>query len=80
MHTHPSGPPRWVWIVYAALFGASVPWYLPRGLGPIWFGLPYWVVISIAAIASVSAFTLLVVRRYWPDDDQPTATVTEDPR
>jgi hypothetical protein len=65
-----SQPPRWVWFVYVILFGASVPWYLPDGPVPIWFGLPYWVVISLLAIVSVSFFTLLVVRRYWRDEDE----------
>ena len=34
------GFPGWIWAVYAALFGLSVPWYLPAD-GPlrIWFGL-----------------------------------------
>jgi hypothetical protein len=63
-------PPRWIWFVYVALFGASVPWYLPDGPLRIWFGLPYWVVISVLAIASVSVFTLFVVQRYWRDDDE----------
>lgn len=61
--------PRWVWIVYAVLFAASVPWYLPDGPVPTWMGLPYWVVLSIGAIACVAMFTVWVVRRYWPEDD-----------
>ncbi|MBI2187243.1 MAG: hypothetical protein HYU37_09010 [Acidobacteria bacterium] len=63
--------PRWIWVVYLTLFAASVPWYVPAGPLRIWFGLPHWVVLSIAAIAGVALFTTVVVRRYWPDDDEP---------
>ena len=61
--------PRWVWLVYLALFAASVPWYLPDGPVPIWMGLPYWVVLSLSAVVSIAIFTLWVVRRYWREDD-----------
>ena len=59
-----------MWAAYVALFAASVPWYLPAGPLRIWFGLPHWVVISLAAIAGVAVFTRFVVSRYWPDDDE----------
>lgn len=61
--------PAWVWAVYLALFGASVPWYLPAD-GPlrIWLGLPHWVVISLAATAAAAVFTAFVVHRLWPDE------------
>jgi hypothetical protein len=62
--------PRWIWPVYVALFAASVPWYVPDGPLRIWMGLPHWVVLSIAAIAGVALFTVFVVRRYWPDEDE----------
>lgn len=63
------GFPGWIWAVYAALFGLSVPWYLPAD-GPlrIWFGLPHWVVLSLAATAAVAVFTAFVVHRLWPDE------------
>lgn len=60
---------RWIWLVYALLFGASVPWYLPDGPVPIWLGLPYWVVVSIGAILATACFTLFVVQRCWADDE-----------
>jgi hypothetical protein len=65
----------WIWAVYILLFAASVPWYLPAG-GPLrlWFGLPHWVVISLAACLAVAVFTAYVVTRYWsvaPDDEDP---------
>ena len=73
-HAMPSTPdpvePRsrpWVWAVYLLLFAASVPWYLPAG-GPVrlWFGLPHWVVLSLAAYLAVAVFTVYVVARHWP--------------
>ena len=65
----------WIWAVYILLFAASVPWYLPAG-GPLrlWFGLPHWVVISLAACLAVAVFTAYVVTRYWsvpPGDEDP---------
>lgn len=57
---------RWVWVVYALLFATSIPWYLPSGATvAIWFGLPYWVVISLSASLGIAVFTAWVVSRYW---------------
>jgi len=67
-HAVEGGPPRWVWLAYLVLFGLSVPWYLPSGPVAIWFGLPYWVVMSLGAIGTIAVFTLFVVGRYWHDD------------
>lgn len=60
----------WIWVVYALLFGASVPWYLPDGPLRLWFGVPHWVVLSLGAIVCVACFTLFVVRRYWTEDEE----------
>ena len=61
--------PAWIWPVYVVLFGASVPWYLPADAPlRIWFGLPHWVVLSLAATAGVAVFTAFVVHRLWPDE------------
>ena len=63
------GFPLWVWAVYLALFALSVPWYLPADETPaLWLGMPYWVVLSLTAVAGVAVFTLFVIRRYWPDE------------
>ena len=60
----------WVWGVYVLLYGMSIPWYLTAGQRPtLWFGLPSWIVISFFATASVSVFTVFVIRRYWTDDE-----------
>ncbi len=61
--------PRWIWAVYAVLFALSIPWYLPK-IDPvlIWFGVPYWVVICLAACLAVACFTAFVIYRYWRED------------
>lgn len=60
---------RWVWVVYLILFAISVPWYLPADMTPpVVFGLPYWVVISLAAAAAAAGFTFIVVDRCWTPD------------
>ena len=60
---------KWIWVIYVILFGVSVPWYLPESGQPlIWLGVPSWVVISLAAYVAIAAFTVVVIRRYWPDD------------
>jgi hypothetical protein len=42
--------------VYLLLFGLSVRWYLPADRpSPLWLGLPYWVVISLAAVLAIEA-------------------------
>ncbi len=64
----------WIWAVYLCLFAGSIPWYLPEGEPlRLWFGLPHWVVISLAAYLGVALFTVWVVRHYWPvpGDDVP---------
>ena len=59
-----------IWLIYLGLFVLSVPWYLPADETPaLWFGLPIWVVLSLAAIFAVSCFTLWAVPRLWPAAD-----------
>jgi hypothetical protein len=63
------GFPLWVWAVYLAFFALSVPWYLPADATPaLWFGMPFWVVLSLLAVGAIACFTLFVIRRYWPDE------------
>ncbi len=64
---HPDHFPGWIWPVYVALFTGSVPWYMPRDAPlRIWFGLPHWVVISLASTLGVAVFTWFVVHHFWP--------------
>ena len=77
MDSSPSTPPSrplsrraWVWAVYVALFALSIPWYLPADQTPaLWLGMPYWVVLSLAACVAIACFTAFVVGRCWPDDE-----------
>ena len=65
--------PAWIWLVYAALFALSIPWYLsPLDTPVLWLGIPHWVVISLLATSGIAVFTAFVVWRYWPDsaDDE----------
>lgn len=56
----------WIWAVYLLLFAVSVPWYLPAGSpARLWFGLPHWVVLSLAACLGVAVFTVWVLSRHW---------------
>lgn len=60
----------WVWLVYAILFVAAVPWYLPaEAASATLFGFPLWVTVSLAASLSVAVFTVFVIERYWSDDE-----------
>ncbi len=61
----------WIWGVYLALFAISVPWYLPPTSNPpLWFGVPYWVVMSLIGTIGIACFTVFVITRYWPDDEE----------
>ena len=63
---------RWIWLVYALLYAASIPWYLPAG-GELetWVGLPYWALVSLLATVGIAFFTVFVIRRFWDDTDSP---------
>ncbi len=59
----------WIWLVYALLFGAAAPWYLPPDVaGRIWLGFPAWVTVSLFATLGVALFTVFVIGAYWSDD------------
>ena len=63
----------WIWLVYALLFGASVPWYLPTDSAPkVWLGLPHWVIISLMATIAIALFTAFVVNAYWREKESPS--------
>ena len=70
---------RWVWVVYAALFALSVPWYVPADRSPpIWLGLPHWVILSLGAAVATALFTRYIVRAFWTVE--PTSRGPHDPR
>ncbi|MFQ5793393.1 MAG: hypothetical protein ACE5JI_23220 [Acidobacteriota bacterium] len=70
----------WIWLVYVLLFGASIPWYLTPGqVPPIWLGLPHWVGISLVATLGIALFTVLVIQRYWDEDESVSTPRPDDP-
>ena len=61
----------WVWVTYAFLFCAAVPWYLPASASrPVWPGFPLWVTVSLGATVAIAFFTAFVIRRYWDEDER----------
>jgi len=76
--TEPQAHP-WIWAIYVTLFAASVPWYLPESATlRLWYGLPHWVVISLAVSLSIAVFTTWVVSRYWSEPDSEEMSPGED--
>ncbi|HSF18035.1 MAG TPA: hypothetical protein VLK65_21030 [Vicinamibacteria bacterium] len=68
MSDEPSRHP-FIWLVYAGLFSAAIPWYFAEGAAePIWLGLPRWVAVSLAATLAIALFTVFVIERYWDDN------------
>ncbi len=62
--------PLWIWAVYTGLFALSIPWYLPEiEPVPIWFGVPYWVVICLGVCLAIACFTAFAIHRFWREDD-----------
>ena len=60
----------WIWCVYAALTVVGIPWYWPRDDATIVLGLPAWVVVALGVSVAASGFTLWLLLRYWPPDDE----------
>ena len=51
-----------VWVVYAVLYAVAVPWYWPTGYrGPLVFGLPLWVFVTLAAVLALGLWTARVL-------------------
>jgi hypothetical protein len=71
----PSPPPVYlrpiVWLAYAVLFAAAVPWYWPADTSAQWLGLPLWVVVTLAGSFLISGFTAWLFLFAWPEDDSP---------
>jgi hypothetical protein len=62
--------PGWlIWLAYFALFAIGIPWYWPEGSVKVWFGVPCWVVVAVAASAGVSLLTAALLYRPWPGEE-----------
>jgi hypothetical protein len=61
-------PRRWIVIVYLGLLALVIPWYWPAGDTRHFYGLPLWVITTLAALLVTSAFTAWVYLS-WPEDE-----------
>ena len=59
---------RWIVIVYLGLLVLVIPWYWPAGDTRHLYGLPLWVIATLAALLVTSAFTAWVYLS-WPEDE-----------
>ncbi len=56
----------WLWVVYAVLYAVAIPWYWPEGYrGPLVFGLPLWVGVTLLSVLALGLWTLLFITRFW---------------
>ena len=60
----------WIWLVYAVLVAAGIPWYWPKEDTRLLLGLPAWTAVAIVVSVLISAFTAWLLRRPWPDEDE----------
>ena len=61
-------PRRWIVIVYLGLLALVIPWYWPAGDTRHFYGLPRWVIATLAALLVTSAFRGWVYLS-WPEDE-----------
>lgn len=61
--------PWLVWLAYLLLLAIGIPWYWPSHDRTIWFGMPAWVVVAIAASTLASCLTAWLLLRPWPGED-----------
>jgi hypothetical protein len=62
----------WVWLVYALLLAAALPWYWQAGDDRLWWGMPAWAAAAVAASAVASLLTAVLMWCFWPADDSPS--------
>ena len=58
----------YVWLVYACLFGISIPWYWPKAEITLWAGVPVWVIVTLLSSLAISCFTAWLLLYRWPED------------
>lgn len=61
-------PRTWIVIVYLGLLALVIPWYWPAGDTRHLYGLPLWVIATLAALLVTAGFTAWVFLS-WPDSD-----------
>lgn len=56
----------WLWVALVIVILAGVPFYLPPGsTQPLIAGVPYWLIISLAATLAFSTITCWACLRAW---------------
>lgn len=63
-----SMPRRWIIVVYLGLLALVIPWYWPAGDLRHAYGLPLWVIATLAALLLTSGFTAWVFLSLPADD------------
>ena len=59
-------------LIYAVLFGVSVPWYwhwIPAQGEQLVVGWPLWVIVSIGGSCLVSLHTAILLSHPWPAEE-----------
>ena len=60
--------PRWAWALFALLYGAAIPWWVPKTEPPfLLYGVPLWVLTALLGGLAVAITANVLMRRYWHD-------------
>lgn len=56
----------WLWVVIVLSVVVGVPLYLREGtIDPVWFGVPFWLIVVAIAAVVLSATVCLACLRLW---------------
>ena len=79
MTTPSTQQPRWMWGAYAALFAASIPWYIPQGVAEtLIMGFPLWCLMALGCYGAIAALTVWRMAAMWPIELPSAETVGGD--
>lgn len=57
-------------IVFLILVALTVPWYFPKGTyEPIFFGFPYWAMISLIMSIALAVFLSWTIENRWDENE-----------
>ena len=62
-----------IWLIYAALFSISIPWYWDPNSDRTLWGLPLWVGVTLVSSFLISLFTAWLLVFRWPGEERPQA-------
>ena len=60
---------RWIWAVFAVLFGLLNPWYFPSGAARLVAGVPLWAWVILGVSLALSVFLHYVCAVHWQTGD-----------